>query len=687
MNKNIYIILILSLILSKNGLADGLLIPSNKDYPTSYLKNKVSNIEVNITEGIAETIVTQEFENEWHQSVDGVFSFPLPPNARASRLLYSVGDTLIDAFLKVQQQSTNPGTGEGGEVAKINQYMGKNVIRIQLNKIPAYGLQTVQLHYISTVEQYGNNYLYEYPLNTSDFVKTPLDFFSFKISINSSETIIGGELLSHEGAKTISTSEHKLEIALLKPKAFLTNDLIFSYTIEKKEFTADLYSSKTDTANGYFTLINHPVLNNSAQVFQNSIVFALGNSSNMNGIKLDQSKLALQLSIDKLAASDSFNIVVFNSNTKSWSSNLQGATNANKSAAKEFVNEIQAQNGSNLQDGISVALNMLKDKQRNSSILVFSDGNSLIDPYEIEEKNINKIGIFIIAIGNEVNRARLETTAALNYGFVNYVSENDLLGSEMSKLFDKINNAIVKDVEISYDRNDIHSFYPKKATTLFEGIDFIQNGKYSNEGTVIISIEGQGKTSPFSIQFQKELNDQLNNNDFCRKLWAKQAIDELEARILIQGESDSLKNLLIDLSLSHNMRCRFTAFTTDTIHTDLTDTEEKEEGEWDDGIVTINNNLETNQSTRIILNYPNPVFDYTTVKIYISEKDEEKTKEFLIYDTTGRLIYKLNLSQLKEGYYEIALFANSQLKFEKGIHLLVLKKNNAVVSKRKMLVL
>ena len=200
-----FIIILYSILYSKVVFADGLIIPNNNKYPASYLKNKSTEIRVTINGIIAETVVTQEFENEWDNSVDGVYSFPLPANARTTRLLYSVGDSMVDAVLKVQQQSTNPGTGSCGTVAEINKYMGSNALRIQLTNIPSHSTKIVELHYINILNQFNGKYTYEYPLNTSSFLKLPLDFLTINIKVNSSQKIINYLLESHSGAQIVTS--------------------------------------------------------------------------------------------------------------------------------------------------------------------------------------------------------------------------------------------------------------------------------------------------------------------------------------------------------------------------------------------------------------------------------------------------------------------------------------------------
>ena len=114
----IYIMLVLSL--ATTGFCDGLLLPTEEGYPKDLLRNRITEVNVNINGLIAETEVYQEFVNEWYDTTDAVYSFPLPPNARATEFVYWYDDIAYKAVLKVREQAVNPGTGEGGIAALIN---------------------------------------------------------------------------------------------------------------------------------------------------------------------------------------------------------------------------------------------------------------------------------------------------------------------------------------------------------------------------------------------------------------------------------------------------------------------------------------------------------------------------------------------------------------------------------------
>jgi hypothetical protein len=655
--------------LSINIYADGLFVVSQPEYPYVILKNKVTDVDVEINGLIAEIVVYQEFENEWNQTVDGVYSFPLPPDARATRLQYSVGDTLIDAILQVQQQSTTPGTGEGGIRAEINKYMGNNVVKIALKNIGPQEIKSIRLSYIALLKQYKGNYEYCYPLNTSDFVKTPLDYLKIRIKVHSSKSINGYSLLSHPDYLVRSEEDTLVDLEYNKSKAYLAKDICFSYSVENSPFAVDLYSWKPDTNDGYFTLVGKPQIESADSSLPQNIIFLLGNSTTMIGNKLEQSKAAIILALDELSAKDSFNILIFNASVSTWKTGFMAANKVNIANAKTFIGGIKTQSGNRLDDGILSALFLISNDNTLSSFLIFTDGKSPVDPAEIEEFNIHKTCIAFVAIGNEVDRVRMEAIASRNYGFVSYINENNILASEMMHIFQKIKNPIVREVDYDFNNPMVYSMYPSKYPPIFAGTDFMVSGLYRVPGEAVITIEGRDLAGDLTTSFGKDFN---SNNELSRKMWAKLAIDDLEAQILIYGENDSLKNKLISLSLKHNIRCRYTAY----IEADYENPEEP--------ATMVTDYLYTPNASEILNNYPNPFVTFTILRLMIGDQDIQKEKVIEFYDMQGRLLKVIDISYLKAGIQEVFINRDDVGNLPDGIILVCLKIDHTVVNNIKI---
>jgi len=624
------------------AFADGLLLPSDENYPKDLMQNRLTKIYVKLSGQIAQTVVYQEFVNEWHQSTDAIYSFPLPPDARATAFFYWHNDVCYKAVLKVKEQAVNPGTGEGGIAALVNKYIGRNGIRVQLRNIPPGGIQKVELHYISLCSYYDREMTYQFPLDTQDFIKYPLDLLSVMIDLKSTSDIESYDLVNQSDWNVIKNDPRRVIIELNKSKTYLNSDLEFKYTIPNDSLSVDFFSVANDSMDGHFVLtINPDETIDSSKILKKRVVFMVHNSSSMFGYKLDQSREAISQCLDLLKPDEYFNIVVFNNNVYPWQSQLIKANSANIQAAKDHLNTIRSGWGSNMGAALQQTIPMFKDKNMSNSILLFTDGFSVVDPLDIESRNINNAGIFCIGIGDDVDRAKLEMVSLRNYGFVTYVDETDNIGAAISRVFHQINLPILLNTNFEFGLCDAYNILPPKCPSLYQGNRFFITGRYKNPGLSAFSIAGYSTQGMNAYDFYLDFTTATNKNKFAESLWAKEMIDQIERQIAVYGETDSLKNLDIDISLKYNIRCKYTAYVADYETTLPTKVIEEQE------FVPV-------AKSYLIGNYPNPFNSTTFIRFYLDNDVAGIKYKFLrIYNLLGQLVAIIDLSHLGPGMHTI----------------------------------
>ncbi len=642
MRPIIYIFIVI-IILTSVILADGLMLPVDENYPRDLLRSRLTKVEINIDGVIARTSVYQEFVNEWEQDVDVVYNFPLPKDARATQFLYWFDDTIYTAVLMVREQSTNPGTGEGGIAAEVNKYIGSNGIKIALRDIPAGKIQKVQLDYIQMMDYYRGSSTFEYPLETGDFITYPLDHLEFKVNVNSNSIITGFDIPGFSDFETLYLDEKSFSVQLVTAKAYLNKDFIITYHTAINEMGIDFYSVNNDTVPGHFGLILRPPNQVPADsILPRRIIFLLSNSSLMFGYKLNQSIAAIKNVLDDLAESDEFNIGVFSYSIQFWQSSPVSATSENIVSAKAYLNNISSSSGSNMHFALEQSLNQINDIILSNAIIVFTDGFSYIDPVEIGLANTNQTGIFPVAIGDNFDFARLEMLAAYNFGFVTYIDLDGNMYLKMSQLMGQVTQPILKGVTIEYGKGDLSEILPKKIPSTYAGTYFFMTGRYENPGSSALSIGGTSSNGPYAYDFLLDFSSETSGNKFIESLWAKQMIEYLEWQIEIYGETTELKEKLIEISLTYNIRCRYTAYIADyeTKYNSLFFMSDP------DRIIPVQSYL--------VHNYPNPFNPVTTIVFYISPEDAHASPKLIrIYNSLGQLVYIIDLSSYEPGFHEI----------------------------------
>lgn len=663
---------LISLILltaSTKILADGLLMPADTSYPSNFLRNRVTEVSVKIHGLVAETIVYQEFINEWNQPVDGVYSFPLPAAARSTLLLYTRNDTTYKAILKVMQQSPNPGTGEGGIAALVNKYIGTNGLKMELKGISAEAIQKVELHYISLLDFHKGKYTYTYPLNTQDFVTLPIDQLEFNVDVKSNSNITQFSIPSHPDFQTLVNENNHLVLRMMKPMAYLAKDIVFSYQADTTNTTVDAYSVKSDTMDSHFAFFVRPVNTSTAPIFNRNIIFLLSNSSSMVGYKLQQSIAAISQALSMLNAQDYFNIIVFNYTISSWQSYPVLATSSNIDAARTYLSGIAGEYGSRLDLGIQAALNQFQGDLNSNAIIVFTDGRSPLDPRQIKSLNQYKTGIFPIGIGSDLDRARLEMTAILNYGFTTYFKEDDNIKDGILQVFESISQPMIKSPNILFEKQDVSLLVPEQLPTVFAGSYLFIAGRYKEPGTSNATISGGGGNDTMHFNLNINFSQSMSDANFPEYLWAKETMDVLEREIEVYGETQQKKDSLINLSLRYGMRCRYTAYIAD-YKTILPSS------------VMENNAQVIAPGSYIYGNYPNPFNPSTKIRFFIDRNSDGKIILIKIYNLLGQLIKVIDVSTYHQGWHEV--FFNG-LGLSSGVYIVSLEVDNRSMSNLKII--
>jgi Ca-activated chloride channel family protein len=627
--------------LANLAFSDGLLLPENEGYPADFLRNRITEVNVTINGLVVETVVYQEFVNEWDQAVDAVYNFPLPVDARSTQLLYTRNDTTFEAVLRVKPEDPNPGTGQGGLAALVNEYIGSNGLKLSLDNIAPGAVESITLTYISLLDYHQGVCTYEYPLATEDFITYPIDHLEFNFDVQANREIGDFNMPSHPNYQVLEYDSSYLRLRMRQPMAYLATDLVFEFYVENQNRSIDFYTVNSDTMDGHFSLFVRPEnYLPPTEILNKNIVFLLGNSSSMIGYKLEQSLEAISNSLDQLRPADFFNIILFNYYVDHWKDSLVQASASNINDAKAFLESVSGSGGSRLDLGVQEALQQFENDDYSNAILAFTDGKSPIDPVGVSQSNLYQTGIFPIGIGEEVDRYRLDMTAAFNYGFTTYFDEDDNLRDGIYRVFEKINQPILKNVDLEFNKPDVHHIIPQLYPTVHAGSYFFVAGRYQNPGATVLNLIGEGVNGVGQIDFPIEFTDSTNENKFAEKLWAKEMIDAIEQEISVYGETQQLEDSVIDLSLRYEIRCIYTSYFADyeTIWTSIDPTY----------------GMPVDESRSYVgSNYPNPFCGSTTIRFYIDELDVEKLKILRIYNYQGKLIAVIDISHFSKGWNEL----------------------------------
>lgn len=669
MRLKLFIIVIL---LGSLIYADGLLMPENESYPKDFLRNRMTKIDLDVHGLVVEAKIYQEFVNESTEETDAVFSYPLPDEAKATRFLYWYEDKIYEAVLKVKEQAQNPGHGDDILTARVDEYIGRNGIKIRLKGIKAGAIQRTELRYIAKMDYSNGNCSHEIPLNTEKFVKYPYENFEMNVTLDSNSPIKKFSIPDFENYRVIKSGTNELRLELSESKFYPNRDITFQYSVRQEQLGVDFYSSNNDTTRGHFGLFVKPELNPSSDsLLAKRIIFLLSNSHSMSGVKLEESIASIKAMLGKLKPTDKFNIISFNYRSDEWKTSPVEADSVNIKNAKNWLNNVDTESGSDMNLGLMQALNDISDNDFNNIIVVFTGSYSYVDPLELSENNKYKTGIFPVGFGSDLSFAQLEMTAAENYGFVTYIDEDDNIKTKIDQLLNKISRPVLKDISMEYGGITLSETMPKNIPSYYAGSYFFTTGRYDSPGNAPLSIGGETPNGYKAYDFRLDFTEKNDTCTFIDKFWAKSKIDRLEWETELYGETQERKQELIDLSLDYNIRCIYTGFLAD-YEKEYTSTE--------------NRTTLPSPKSFITKNYPNPFNPTTNFKIYIENGLRSGVKLIKIYDILGRLVAVIDISQLQPGWNKVFFNGrdNNGKRLPSGTYIVTLQIGNRVMNSVKI---
>ncbi|MCZ7406283.1 MAG: VWA domain-containing protein [Candidatus Methanoperedens sp.] len=270
--------------------------------------------------------------------------------------------------------------------------------------------------------------------------------------------------------------------------------------------------------------------------------------------------------ISDLPPDDYFNIIFFDASVRTFSPTLMEANTKNKADAANFVNSLNAESGTNINQALLDALAMFGNSSRVPIIVFLTDGaptEGITSPYVIRKnvKDANKVNvsIFTIAFGieDEANYDFLKALSLENYGVSQRFYPQAGVEAEMKGFYETISTPLVTDMNFNY--NAVSDVVNTGQNNLFAGSDAIVLGKYS-AGTTAITSDVAAITRTGSRNFKNSFSVASKpENAFIPRLWAYNTIRKLMDRINVEGETDTLKSSITKLSLEFKFVTPYTS--------------------------------------------------------------------------------------------------------------------------------
>ncbi len=522
------------------------------------------HINADVNNGYSVTTVEEKLTNGLDIPAEDEFRFLIPEEAFISgfTIIIDGKEYVADVLPKKEAQQKFEEAASQGRSAGLLESRNKNMFSYSLS-FGAKQSITIRLKYEQAVKKSLGLYEYVLFLRDTDTVHS-INSLSVNLTISSLNNINTLDTPAFNGAsvKYLSATTGRVTYSAT---ALPGQDLTVVYTTDNPSLNGNMLFYNMG-GQGYMMHVfspNETELGTTA--LSKDIIFVVDKSGSMSGEKIAQVKKVFTKIISDLPPDDYFNVIFFDTVMRTYSSTLMEANTKNKADAANFVNSLDANGGTNINQALLDAIGMFKTDSNRVPIIVFlTDGEpteGITSPYvirkNIKDANKAKVSIFTIAFGieNEANYDFLKALSLENYGKAQRFFMEGKVEEEMTDFYMTISTPLITDMSFAY--NAVSDVVNTGQFNLFAGSDAIVLGKYSGS---IITSDIAATTRTGSRNFKDSFNVVSKpENSFIPRLWAYTKIKKLMDQMDVEGETDTLVSSVTSISLEFKFVTPYTS--------------------------------------------------------------------------------------------------------------------------------
>lgn len=536
------------------------------------LNIKSVKITTRISAQVATTKVEQVFENDTPYRLEGAYFFPIPESASISDFAIYDGDKRMAAeivekdkarriYNEIVRRQIDPGLLE---------YAGKDLFQASVFPIEPRSTKKIELTYSQVLKNEGGTVSYRYELGSGRRIQPqPIKEIAASVVIESPIDLKNIFSPSHK-ISVSKDGERRARLSFEGKGEDSQKDFLLYYSLSEKDFGISLLTHREPGKDGYFLMLISPKSNiGEHQRIAKDIIFILDTSGSMSGEKIEKARAALKFGVESLSPGDRFNIISFSGEEHLMKASLIEAGAAGKQAGLNFIENLRAEGGTNINDALVAAFKQFQSTERPAMIVFLTDGLPTVGPTDVKqietnvaEANRARVRLFSFGVGYDVNTNLLDKLAADNRGVSDYIEPQEDLEVKVSNFFARVNYPVLSDLKLDFGGVETDSMYPRAPGDLFKNSQLVIVGRYKNNVSSA-TIRLTGKVGPREEVFtfgKQSFPEEHSDNAFLARLWATRRVGYLLEQIRLNGANQELRDEIIQLGTRYGIVTPYTSF-------------------------------------------------------------------------------------------------------------------------------
>ena len=585
-----------------NGQQTGSLLVRTADSADYNVAPKLeTEVAIRVTGMVARTRLTQFFENPADDPVEGVYVFPLPESAAIDHLWLRVGDRVIEGRIQEKEEARRAyaEAKRQGRKAALMEQQRPNLFTNAIAHIGAKERVQVTIEYQQALVYDGGRYRLRFPLAVTpryvasaadvtaipDVPKTdealgddgpvvnpaygdgcggPTNAVDIAVVIDSGVPI-DGVVSSYHDIQVEKESGNRTVVYLTKAQEEADHDFELTWSVSAGGAPqAALFTEKGKDAEYGLVMVMPPQATpadlKAITAIPREMILVIDTSGSMTGDSITQAKAAVIQALDALTPRDRFNVLEFNSVTRTFSKVTLDASADNVARAKQWVASLEANGGTEMAPALMFALDGAETRGVLRQVIFMTDGGVGNEEalFRLIAARLGGSRLFTVGIGSAPNGHFMTRAAELGRGTYTYIGDVREVGEKMTRLFAKLQAPVLQDVSIRWADGSAVETFPPLVPDLYLGEPIVVTAAASDFSRTLI-VSGTRGNQPWSVALTPAMKSDGEDASGVGALWARAKIASLMDRITRGGDTAALRPAVLRVALDHHLVSPYTS--------------------------------------------------------------------------------------------------------------------------------
>ncbi len=546
--------------------------PATKREIADAIVIKELSVHATVRDRVARTEIEQVFVNQTRQTLEGVYTFPLPPDASIVRFAMEVNGQLMEGEILEKERAVRIFDRVVADYMRpkdpaLLEWKGGNTFQMRIFPMFAGKASRVVLWYTQTLASDGAEARYTYPLPRTG--QQEIASFRFSADVATAEPLRSVRTPMYASSVDMPQGGTQAQVRFEKAGFHPRQDLVLEW--ESSRYAA----SESWVGRGpggeearYFMMALRPSLVEAAgeatPAGGQDYVFLVDTSYGMGEGDLKAAVAAVAAFLAELQPDDRFTVVAGGQRFGWYARGMQPWTMREVQQALGFL-EQQRPEGASWLEGLFAEGSQALSGDRPSALIYVGDGRAtlgetrpeaLADAIERRFTGPHRPVVHAIGLGSSVELPLLGILTRRTGGSARVVNRGEDVPKRVRGMAASARRPALRQALLAFSSPQIERVYPSQLPTLRQGEELVIVGRFRGEVDAQVTLTGLLGDKPFAQPFRVRLSEaQATGQSFVPRLWAQRHIEHLA----VYGDA-SARDEIVATSLKHTVLSPHTAF-------------------------------------------------------------------------------------------------------------------------------